>query len=632
MLRRFWNDRSGNYAMLAAFTILPIMGGLAVAVDYAEMTRERSQAMSALDAAALATARAYSSGVAENKLQSFAEDFFKANSNGLDFNKVKITMVLPNTDAGGGTLKLKANVKYDPYFLPVLTGLLGKNAVTEVPFAAASEVKLKNTLEIALVLDNSGSMAEKGGSSGQVRMDLLKAAAKELVDTLAKQSDQMKQVEKPVQFSLVPFAASVNVGSANAAKTWMDQDGISPIHHENFDWSTMSSSYSSTKYVQNVGGVWYKKGSGWGTQQNQKITRFSMYNDVKRVSGYTFVKTGTECARTKNNKCVEYRDVGYNDPVYSPYASWKGCVEARPSPYDVDDTAPGSATPATLFVPMYGPDESSYVSSYNNWWPDQLSGDNNANRQKYMPKYFATPEQTGEYVRSSDNVIVGPNQSCTTNAITPLTDVSVVAGRTNIKAAIDAMQPLGATNVPEGMAWGWRTVSHAEPFTEGRPETEKGNDKVVIVVTDGANTYYTPSSLGSSDGAGNKSIYSSLGYVKLINSTELGRIFKGVSSSISNTNYDNANYSAAMNEHFVSLCNNAKAKKIMVLTVALDLNASNTAEKKQMDMLKACASDSRFRKNADGTAKKLYWNSTGASLANDFKEIGDELSNLRIVG
>ena len=51
------------------------------------------------------------------------------------------------------------------------------------------------------------------------------------------------------------------------------------------------------------------------------------------------------------------------------------------------------------------------------------------------------------------------------------------------------MAPTGNTNVPEGMAWGWRTVSSNAPFTDGRPNTEKGNDKVVIVLTDGANTY-----------------------------------------------------------------------------------------------------------------------------------------------
>jgi hypothetical protein len=281
---------------------------------------------------------------------------------------------------------------------------------------------------------------------------------------------------------------------------------------------------------------------------------------------------------------------------------------------------------------MYGPDESSQVSSYNSWWPDGTSSSSNSTRQKYMPKYFTPVETSAESARSSDNVIVGPNQSCTTSAITPLKDVTKTAGLNTIKAAIDAMSPLGGTNVPDGMAWGWRTISHALPFSEGRSETEKGNDKVLIVVTDGANTYYTPDSLGWSDGAGNKSIYSSLGYVKLINSTDDGRIFGGTSSSISKTTYTNANYTSAMNEKFVTLCNNAKAAKVMVMTVALDLNSSNSAESTQIDMLKSCASPSRYRKNADGTPVKLFWNSTGASLANDFKEIGNELSNLRIVG
>ena len=50
-----------------------------------------------------------------------------------------------------------------------------------------------------------------------------------------------------------------------------------------------------------------------------------------------------------------------------------------------------------------------------------------------------------------------------------------------------------------------------------------------------------------------------------------------------------------------------------------------------MDALKACASESRFRKDANNLPAKLYWNATGSSLAEKFKEISQELSNLRIV-
>ena len=37
--------------------------------------------------------------------------------------------------------------------------------------------------------------------------------------------------------------------------------------------------------------------------------------------------------------------------------SWKGCVEARPTPYNISDDAPDADTPDTLFVPYFAPDE-----------------------------------------------------------------------------------------------------------------------------------------------------------------------------------------------------------------------------------------------------------------------------------
>ena len=183
MLRKFWHDRRGNYAMMTVIAMLPLMGGLAVAIDYSEMSRERSLTLNALDAAGIATAARYLEGGTDAQLLAYANDFFTANANGLDMSKITLSLTLPDNTQGGGTLKLRADMKYNPYFLPVLTSMLGKNAVTQVSFNAETEIRLKNTLEVAIVLDNSGSMSEKGGSSGKVRIDLLKAAAKGLVKT-----------------------------------------------------------------------------------------------------------------------------------------------------------------------------------------------------------------------------------------------------------------------------------------------------------------------------------------------------------------------------------------------------------------------------------------------------------------
>ena len=176
----------------------------------------------------------------------------------------------------------------------------------------------------------------------------------------------------------------------------------------------------------------------------------------------------------------------------------------------------------------------------------------------------------------------GPNFSCTTKPITPLTDVSDTAGKTAIKASIDEMAPTGNTNVPEGMAWGWRAVSHGAPFTDGRPDTEKGNDKVVIVLTDGANTYYTPL---ADQRHGRQQV--DLCGLWLCRPFDAGLFdlahLPGHVGVISKTDYSNGNYTKAMNEHFKTLCDNAKAAGVIVMTVR-STSARATRPKRRRSM------------------------------------------------
>ena len=125
----------------------------------------------------------------------------------------------------------------------------------------------------------------------------------------------------------------------------------------------------------------------------------------------------------------------------SQYASWQGCVEARPYPYNTDDATPTSGTPATLFVPMFAPDEAGNrwqdlnhdgvndlsagngdFGYDNSWWADwELDNTGVLDRQKDARKYF----RVKPYGSSSAGSGKGPNFSCTTSPITPLTDVTV---------------------------------------------------------------------------------------------------------------------------------------------------------------------------------------------------------------
>ena len=630
MFSRFWNDLRGNFITLTCVAMVPIMGALVIAVDYGELSNERQAVLSALDAANIATARRFVEGATDEELRAYAREFFQANLGQVNPLDTDISLEMPNSTSGGGTMKLSAVLRYQPNFLPAAVMLIGTTVRADtIEIRIDSEVRLKNTLEVAMVLDNSGSMDYIGTGSGKKRIVLLKEAAKQLVDTIAGQAAQVKQVNKPVQFALVPFAASVNVGPAMAGESWMDQDGISPIHHENFDWSAFT---SSTRAVTRIGGVYYKKGADWGTAQNQKMTRFQLFADLTRTASQTWNAQQTCTATKSNGQCKTW--AGGYDYTYAPYASWGGCVEARPFPYNTNDAPPASNNPASLFVPMFAPDETdlrdgSNRSAAGNWWGDLTSGSINATRQAYTLKYY-TPAPHGTAAAAAGT---GPNASCTTKPITPLVDVGSAGGLAAIKGAIDAMSAGGATNVPEGLAWGWRTVSGGEPFSEGRPDAERGNDKAVIVLTDGENTYYTPSSLGSNDLAANKSTYSAYGYAgRTPTGYSYPRIFQGVPATLNKNDYSNANYTRALNAQFASVCANAKTSKVLLLTVALDLDPKDAAEKAQIDALESCASDSRFRKRADGKPAKLFWNATGANLADTFKEIADELSNLRIVG
>lgn len=622
MLRKFLTDKSGNFAMMTAIATVPLLGGLALAIDFTEVSRQRQETMNALDAAGIATARQVVTGASDDVLKAYAKAFFEANLHAVDPANTTLNVVLPNNNTGGGTLKMTASLKYKPYFLPAFRNLVNHTSgmTADIDFSAKTEIRLKNTLEVALVLDNSGSMKETGSGSSKTRMDLLKEAATKLLDTMATQAGAMKQISKPVQFSLVPFAASVNVGATNADAAWMDTQGISPIHHENFDWSTMAAANSNKKVEQTNGtGPYYRRGTGWGTDKDKVITRFTLFKDMKVGS--------------------------------TAFTSWLGCVEARPHPYNVNDAAAASATPATMFVPMFAPDETDKVDSSkpanNNWLNDLTTSNTSSVRQRYMPKYF----QTSGFASAATGWDGGPNSSCTTKAITPLTDVTDAQGLIDMKKAVNDMAPLGGTNVPEGVAWGWRSISGGAPFTEGRPDSEKGNDKVMIVLTDGANTYYTPSSVttqdysnfnnsgspskGGNDLSGTKALYSAYGYLgsgHYSSSYTYGRLFQGTSSSITKTDYSNANYSKALDEQMSQVCTNAKTAKVIVMTIALDLDATKgTAEQKaqtqaQITGLTNCASPSRFK------AGKLFWNTKGGDLDKTFKEIADELSNLRIVG
>ncbi|MEZ5854156.1 MAG: VWA domain-containing protein [Hyphomicrobiaceae bacterium] len=168
--------------------------------------------------------------------------------------------------------------------------------------------------------------------------------------------------------------------------------------------------------------------------------------------------------------------------------------------------------------------------------------------------------------------------------------------KSDIDAKLATMVASGYTNIPQGLVWGWRVLSPEAPFTDGRPYVTAGNRKIIVLMTDGANTYPDANNH-------NKSRYGAQGY------GALGRL---------GTNYRSSGYVSEMNDKMLTVCANAKAQGIKIYTVAFRLDADPAAK----SLLESCATEATTSFSAaDGTA-----------LISVFERIGAELSKLRVAG
>ncbi|PHP66221.1 hypothetical protein CSC94_14905 [Zhengella mangrovi] len=638
MFSSFRKSESGNFAIMTALVLPALLLSVGIGIDLTEILRQRHATVYAMEAAGIAMGRQIEQGMEGEELKAFGKQFFESNLGPVDPAQTTLTVLLPNDAGSGGDIKLTTSLDFKPLFLtPALSSMY--HNISHFNFEETVKVRTKNTAEIALVLDNSGSMDSTGSGSSKKRMALLKEAATFLVEELAADAKKIKQISKPVQFSVVPFAASVNIGSQYADADWMDKYGDSPVHHENFNWNSLKDAWGDTKKAVKQGNRWIKTGAGWGAEEGQPLTRFTLYNSMKKQIGENVIQAGKYetqrvCKWYYGSQYCYYTSVWVppvTEPIYGAAEAWKGCVEARPYPYNVNGVLADSSEPESLIVPMFANDETDNGPTgwwHNNWIDDDYTGEpssyTNIKRHTDMVKYFQP--LPGSYASAMDS---GPNFSCTTTAITPLQDVTTSAGLKTVKDAIDAMEANGNTNVPEGMAWGWHTLTKSPPFDQGRADSDNNNDKVIIVLTDGANTYTNlPSSYYDPDYI-KRSTYAAHGYMGTnYDGGSKPRLYEGLSSSFATGSYSDANYTKAMDEHMEQLCTNAKSEGVTIFSIALDLPSSSST----ISELRSCASESRFRKDANGNYEKLFYNATGGELMDVFKAIADELSNLRIVG
>ncbi|GAB5505148.1 MAG: hypothetical protein JJ911_13030 [Rhizobiaceae bacterium] len=537
LFQRFLNGTSGNFAIVASALSIPLVLAAGMTVDLTTINRSHNELQQALDAAVLAVAREGES-ITNREAEQIVRLFLKENYE-LTFANLQIIRQ-------GTKVTIDATADASMAF----GGLFGYNDWT-VKAASTADVAYA-TYEVALVLDTTGSMA--GG-----KLSAMKAAVDGMIESM---SAQIKNKQR-LKFSLVPFATFVNVGPqfgpdfdkkgaqiAGTGASWLDLTGYSPLPQ---------------------------------TELTPGASRFQLYENMGK--------------------------------------SWPGCVETRyrgSKDYDVSDAAADPSKPETLFVPTFSIDEpdTGYANSYITAKVHPLDKSVKAKKEKWA-KYGVKTDDKGDplfggllsnltgalglgdvklkKVKIDDGASgygdfkKGPDFACGTQPITALTN-----DYSSLRAKVKAMEARGTTNIMEGVSWGMRVLTPGEPFGQGHPKTKTGVEKIMVVLTDGANNFgVNTTELGSS--------YSSHGFLV---DDRLGSLPPSGSAT-----------NAAMNDRTLAACEHAKKEGIEIYTIRLE-----EPDVKTGTMLQQCATSPGHFFDAPSRAQ----------LDEVFEEIRERVVRLRL--
>jgi Flp pilus assembly protein TadG len=205
-LTRFLGDFrkacDGNVAITFAFATLPIIGSVGFAVDYSHANSVKVAMQAALDSTALMLSKEAGTDTS-GQLQTNAVKYFNALFTRPEATSVTITTTY--TVSGGSQVMVNGSANVPTKFL----GVIGHQDIT---VNGSSTAKWGSSrLRVALVLDNTGSMADNG------KIDALKSATNNLLT----QFKNATSTNGDVYVSIVPFVKDVNVGQSNYNASWI---------------------------------------------------------------------------------------------------------------------------------------------------------------------------------------------------------------------------------------------------------------------------------------------------------------------------------------------------------------------------------------------------------------------------
>jgi hypothetical protein len=524
---RFARNTSGQAALMFGLAALPIMAGAGVAIDFSRLATKHTSLQQATDATALAIATEATASTTNAQVLASAQNYI---TTGYSNRSATITSATISSDHSSVCVSAQDIIQL---------GVMGMFGIASKVVTASTCTAIAgfSSFEVALVLDNSGSM--NNGVSGSTKLAALKTAANNFTTTMFSGG-----LAGRVKLSIVPFSGAVALSStdtANGAASWIDTQGKSSWHWKTFTGHT-SAGFTS---------------------------RLDIFNKLKGVN--------------------------------SNWA-WAGCFETQPYPQNVNDTAPSTSTPDSLYVPYLAPDEVDGKQAYQNNYVDDTPSTGCSSSTPTTDQGLIQRACKYKSPSVTSTSTYGPNGMCLSQPVLRMT-----ATKSTLTSKINGLSANGDTNLHEGFMWGWRTISPTAPFSDGKAyDTSRAatNQKIIVLMTDGYNNW------GAAANTWGLSTYEAPGYFTLAN----GRMPPG------NQNITTlAQSRVALDELTLEACTNAKAKGIVVYTVGFSVS-SDPIDAQGKTLLQNCATDSNH----------AYIATDANSLASAFNQIGAGIGKFRI--
>ena len=555
-------DRRGNVAILFAFLSVPMLMLSGAAVDYGFATRLETKLQAATDSTALLLCQTPLT-TTNADLNALAQTTMNGAMGAT--NLVVDPLAITNNPR---QITLTAR-KLSTTFFSKLTG------TTRINPGATSQcaTPLPKTFEIALVLDNTGSMAASSG--GQSKLQAVQTAATNFVNYVYTST----AFSSATRIAIVPFAGAVAVNPTTYRyATWIDQTGQSAYHWTN---------------------VLGPSGSGFGN-------RFDIFAKLQAVN------TGWGWGG-----CLESLPYPQNVQDGAPTS---GSKDSYFVPLFAPDE-PGDASNTSRNFP----DSSGSYWSYNSYIDDDTSSNSGPCSIDKTLSYDASLGRACKYASprnatSSNSLGIpnGPNFGCTTQPLLPLTN-----NQSALKTLIGTMAPLGSTNIHEGFMWGWRTLSPKSVFSSSYstlnapadyvPASSTTNataiNKIIILMTDGTNSWTANSS------APTGSLYFAAGYFQNANNTSANPRMPPKYQNVASANAARS----ALDQLTSEACANARGVNVSIYTIGFSI-PSDPIDSAGQTLLKTCAS----------SPSQFFIANTADDLIGAFQKIQASIGALRL--